>query len=100
MDNAKAISFMDRLRANKKKLNIILRNQDRNNDRQIQEIYDLKKKHQKEKTDFERKIKCCNKQSQILNKLYLYQTSLLLVKVSYFSNNLLLNIKTIKIYNN
>jgi hypothetical protein len=76
MDNVKAISFMDRLRVNKKKLNIILRNQDRNNDRQIQEIYELKKKHQKEKTDFERKIKCCNKQSQIFDMLYLYQTSL------------------------
>ncbi len=45
MDNAKAISFMDRLRANKKKLNIILRNQDRNNDRQIQVIYELKYAH-------------------------------------------------------
>ena len=40
---------MDRLRANKKKLNIILRNQDRNNDRQIQEIYDLKKNTKKKK---------------------------------------------------
>jgi len=46
MDNTKAITFMDRLRANKKKLNIILRQQDRNNDRQIQEIYELKKKTQ------------------------------------------------------
>ena len=61
MDNTKEITFMDRLRANKKKLNIILRQQDRNNDRQIQEIYELKKKHNKEKTDFARKIKCCQR---------------------------------------
>ena len=69
MDNAKVITFKDRLKANKKKFNILLRNQDRVKDRQIQEIYLLKKKHNKENTDFERKIKCCKKQSDILDKL-------------------------------
>jgi hypothetical protein len=43
MDNAKVTTFKDRLRANKKKFNILLRNQDRVKDRQIQEIYLLKK---------------------------------------------------------
>ncbi len=70
MDHVKkAITFMDRLKVNKKKLNIILRNKERTSDRQLQEIYDLKRKHKIENSDFDRKIKCCNKQKEILDKL-------------------------------
>lgn len=69
MNNVRAVNNSDRLKANKKKLNILLRNQDRNNDKQLQDMYNLKKKQKKEKNDFARKIKCFNKQNELLEDL-------------------------------